>query len=80
MAASRSTEPDPSARYAEVGPLRDYLMRWVDVPPLEVSSSEQHHEPLSDGFVSSWAGDFLSAITFDPQGFVVTYHGIASRS
>ena len=33
-------------RLLEPGPPRDYLMRWVDVPSLEVSVSEQRYEPL----------------------------------
>ena len=61
------------------GPPRDYLMRWVDVPSLQVSMSAQRYEPLGDGVVRFRAGDFASDITFDPQGFVVSYPGIGTR-
>jgi hypothetical protein len=32
-------------RLLEPGSPRDYLMRWIDVPSLEVSMSEQRYEP-----------------------------------
>ncbi len=38
------------------GPRRDYLMRWVDVPSLEVSLSEQRYEPLGNGVIRFSAG------------------------
>jgi hypothetical protein len=60
-------------------PPRDYLMRWVDVPSLEVSLSEQRYEPLGDGVLRFRAGDFVSDITFDEEGFVVNYPGVAAR-
>jgi hypothetical protein len=66
-------------RLLQPGPPRDYLMRWVEVPSLEVSMSEQRYEPLGDGVVRFRAGDFASEITFDPDGFVVNYPGIAAR-
>jgi len=61
------------------GPPRDYLMRWIDVPSLEVSMSEQRYEPLGGGVVRFRAGDFVSDITFDAEGFVVNYPGIGAR-
>jgi uncharacterized protein len=66
-------------RLLEPGPPRAYLMRWVDVPSLEVSMSEQRYEPLGDGVVRFRAGDFVSNITFDAEGFVVSYPGIGAR-
>ncbi|HEY3946635.1 MAG TPA: putative glycolipid-binding domain-containing protein [Solirubrobacteraceae bacterium] len=66
-------------RLLEPGPSRDYLMRWVEVPSLQVSMSEQHYEPLGEGVVRFRAGDFVSDITFDPDGFVVNYQGIGAR-
>jgi hypothetical protein len=66
-------------RLLEPGPPRDYLMRWVDVPSLEVSMSEQRYEPLGDGVVRFRAGDFVSDITFDAEGFVVNYPGIGAQ-
>jgi hypothetical protein len=44
----------------EAGPPRDYLMRWVEVPSLEVSVSEQRHEPLGNGVARFSAGDFVA--------------------
>lgn len=64
----------------EAGPPRDYVMRWVDVPSLEVSLSEQRYEPLGDGVVRFSAGEFVSDITFDPQGFVLNYPEIGTRA
>ena len=66
-------------RLLEPGPPRDYLMCWVDVPSLEVSMSEQSYEPLGDSVVRFRAGEFVSDITFDEQGFVVSYPGIGAR-
>jgi hypothetical protein len=66
-------------RLLEPGPARDYVMRWVDVPSLEVRFSEQRYEPLGDGVVRFSAGDFVSDITFDSDGFVVRYPGIGAR-
>jgi hypothetical protein len=64
----------------EPGPPRDYLMRWIDVPSLEVSMSEQRYEPLAgDGVVRFRARDFVSDLTFDKEGFVVNYPGIGAR-
>jgi hypothetical protein len=67
-------------RLLEPGPPREYLMRWVDVPSLEVSVSQQHYEPLGNGVVRFRAGDFVSDIAFDREGFVVTYPGIGTRA
>jgi hypothetical protein len=67
-------------RLLDAGPPRDYLMRWTDVPSLEVSMSEQRYEPLGNGVVRFRAGEFVSDITFDAQGFVVGYPGIGARA
>ena len=67
-------------RLLRPGPPRDYLMRWVEVPSLEVTVAEQRYEPLGDGVVRFRAGDFVSDITFDPDGFVVSYPGIGARA
>lgn len=63
----------------QAGPPRDYLMRWVDVPSLEVRASEQRYEPLGNGVVRFRAGDFIAEITFDTAGFVTSYPGIGAR-
>jgi len=62
------------------GPPRAYLMRWVEVPSLQISESEQRYEPLGGGVVRFRAGDFVSDITFDRNGFVLRYPGIGMRA
>jgi Putative glycolipid-binding len=59
---------------------RAYVMRWVDVPSLEVSKSEQRYEPLGNGLIRFRAGDFMADIRFDEAGFVVDYPGLATRA
>ena len=61
------------------GPARDYVMRWVDVPTLEVSRSEQQYEPMGDRLVRFRAGSFEADIGFDDDGYVVHYPGIGTR-
>jgi uncharacterized protein len=61
------------------GPSREYLMRWIDVPSLEVRASKQRYQPLGDGVVRFQAEDFVSEIQFDDAGFVVRYPGIGIR-
>ena len=63
----------------EGGPPRQYMMRWVDVPSLKVTASEQRYEPLGRGQVRFTAGDFTADIRFDEQGYVLEYPGIATR-
>ena len=64
----------------EMGPPRDYIMRWVDVPSLEVSRSEQRYAALGGGKVRFTAGEFTADIQFDDAGFVLRYPGIATRA
>jgi putative glycolipid-binding protein len=64
----------------EPGPARDYVMRWVDVPSLEVTTSEQQYEPLGNGLVRFRSGSFTAEIRFDENEFVVDYPGIARRA
>ena len=59
---------------------RDYLMRWVDVPSLELSQSRQRYEPLGDALVRFRSGSFSADIQFDSDGFVMSYPGIARRA
>jgi uncharacterized protein len=63
----------------ESRPPRLYEMRWVDVPSLAVSRSEQRYEPLGSGRLRFSAGDFQADIRFDHDGFVLEYPGIAIR-
>jgi uncharacterized protein len=66
-------------RLLDAGGPRDYLMRWVDVPSLEVRASEQRYEPLGNGVVRFRAGDFDADIAFEAAGFVTSYPGIGAR-
>lgn len=66
-------------RLLEPSAPRDYVMRWVDVPSLVVSTSEQRYEPLGDNVVRFSAGDFVADIKFDAAGFVLSYPGIGAR-
>jgi hypothetical protein len=61
------------------GRARDYMMRWVDVPSLEVTLSSQQYEPVGNGLVRFRAGAFEADIRFDDDGYVVHYPGIATR-
>ena len=61
------------------GESRDFTMRWVAVPSLEVERSEQRYEPLGRGRVRFLSGEFSAEIDFDDRGFVVRYPGLAER-
>ena len=61
------------------GPARGYSMCWVDVPSLEVSTSEQRYEPLRPGVVRFRTCDFTADIELDEDGFVVRYPELAVR-
>jgi len=64
----------------EPGRQRDYVMRWIDVPSLEVTPSEQQYRSLGGGLVRYHSGDFTADIQFDEDGFVVDYPGLARRA
>jgi len=61
------------------GAPRDYVMRWVSVPELEVKEARQRYEPLGDGVVRFSSGDFVADIRFDDDGLVGHYPGLAER-
>lgn len=63
----------------EAGPGRDYVMRWIDVPSLEVTTSEQHYAPLGERLVRFCSGNFTADVQFDEYGFVIEYPGVARR-
>jgi hypothetical protein len=66
-------------RLLDGGEARDYVMRWVSVPELEVDESPQRYEPLGDGIVRFSSGSFVADIRFDDDGFVNRYEGLAER-
>jgi hypothetical protein len=63
----------------EGGKARDFVMRWVSVPDLGVSRSEQRYEPFGPGMVRFRSGDFTAMLSLDEDGFVVRYPGLAER-
>jgi hypothetical protein len=63
----------------ERGEARDYVMRFVTVPDLDVVESRQRYEPLGDRRVRFRSGDFVADLEFDDEGFVVRYEGLAER-
>jgi uncharacterized protein len=67
-------------RLLEPGPARDYVMRWVDVPSLQVTESTQRYEPLGDLRVRFRSEGFTADIQFDENAFVIDYPGIARRA
>jgi hypothetical protein len=63
----------------EDGAARDYVMRWVDVPSLEVSESLQRYEPLDARTIRFRAGEFTALVRFGPDSLVERYEGLAER-
>jgi hypothetical protein len=61
------------------GHARDYVMRFVSVPSLEVVESKQRYEPLGDRKVRYRSGSFVADLNFDADGFIVRYEGLAER-
>jgi hypothetical protein len=63
----------------EGGDARDYAMRWVSVPELEVSEQPQRYMPLPERVVRFASGDFVAEIRFGEDGLVDHYPGLAER-
>jgi hypothetical protein len=61
------------------GGARDYVMRWVSVPELEVSEQAQHYVSLPERVVRFASGDFVAEIRFGEDGLVDRYPGLAER-
>jgi uncharacterized protein len=66
-------------RLLEDGNARDYVMRFVSVPDLEVLESRQRYEPLGDRRLRFSSGDFTAVLEFDEDGLVVRYEHLAER-
>ena len=60
-------------------PARVYMMRFVAVPELTVSDSQQRYEPMGQRIVRYSSGSFEAAIVFDADGFVQHYSGFLER-
>jgi hypothetical protein len=63
----------------EAGPARDYVMRFVTVPDLTASNSNQRYEPMGQRVVRYSSGSFQAEIVFDADGFVERYEGFLER-
>jgi hypothetical protein len=63
----------------ENGKARDYMMRFVSVPDLEVLESRQRYEPLGGRQLRFSSGDFTALLEFDDDGLVVRYEHLAER-
>jgi uncharacterized protein len=61
------------------GEARDYVMRFVAVPELEVDESQQRYEPLGGRRLRYRSGDFTAELDYDEDGLVVRYEGLAER-
>ena len=66
-------------RVLEDGDARDYVMRFVSVPDLDVRESQQRYEPLGGRRLRYRSGDFTAELEFDDDGLVVRYEGLAER-
>lgn len=68
------------------GEPREFLMAWVSVPDLSVRPSVQkytfiRHDPGAGSSVINYAsGTFSADVTFDPEGLVIDYPGLATRA
>jgi hypothetical protein len=58
---------------------REYTMRFVQVPSLEVVPSVQRYDPLGERVVRYTSDTFAANITFDEEGFVTLYDGFLER-
>jgi hypothetical protein len=63
----------------EPGHARDYVMRFVRVPELDVLRSKQRYEPRGGRIVGYSSGSFAADIEFDAEGFVTVYSGFLER-
>ncbi len=61
------------------GEARDYVMRWVSVPDLEVHESTQRYEPMGDNSIRFSSDSFVAEIRFAEDGLVDRYEGLAER-
>ena len=61
------------------GAAREYTMRFVRVPSLEIVPSTQRYEPLGGRRIRYSSGTFTAVIEFDEDGFVMAYEGFLER-
>ncbi|WP_217207952.1 putative glycolipid-binding domain-containing protein [Streptomyces sp. AC550_RSS872] len=58
---------------------REFLMAWVSVPDLAVLPARQTYTHLGRHRIRFVSDDFRRDITFDEEGFVVEYPGLATQ-
>ena len=58
---------------------RDYVMRWVSVPELDVHESPQRYEPLGGGIIRFSSGSFVADLEFDDDDYVLRYPQLVER-
>ena len=63
----------------EEGPARDYTMKFVTVPELEIVLSEQRYTPRGARVVHYSSGTFSADIEFGADGLVAVYDGFLER-
>jgi hypothetical protein len=65
---------------AEPGTSRTVEVAWVLVPSLEVVDSLQNYTVVGDGRLNFTSGSFSAELTFDPNGYITHYPGLAERA
>lgn len=63
--------------WAGVDGVRDFTMRFVDVPSLAVSKSQQRYEVLGERRVRFRSSSFEAELELDTDGIVTRYEGLA---
>ncbi|MBM9505854.1 putative glycolipid-binding domain-containing protein [Actinacidiphila acididurans] len=58
---------------------QEFLMAWVRVPDLAVLPSRQTYTHLAPGLVRFTSGSYRSDLSFDADGLVTAYPGMARR-
>jgi hypothetical protein len=66
-------------RLLDSGPARDYTMKFVTVPELEVVPSPQRYEPRGNRVVRYSSPGFSADIHFGDDGLVALYDGFLER-
>jgi hypothetical protein len=65
---------------AKPGTSRTVDVAWVLLPSLEVVDSLQNYTVLGDGKLTFTSGTFTAELTFDQDGYVTHYPGLAERA
>lgn len=65
---------------AKPGTSRTVEVAWVLLPSLEVVAALQNYTVVGEGRLSYTSGSFTAELTFDPDGYVTHYPGLAERA